>query len=402
VALSPVDGQYKPGGKRSSIQNINYLTLHGSLDAEVPSFLGAKQFERINFSDSAYYFKSGLYIKGANHGQFNSTWGDNDAFTPFYKGFLNLADLIPEVEQQNITKVYVSAFLETTLKNNKTFFPIFADYRKGRNWLPNNIYLNQFEDSRTSFICTFDEDADLTSSTLGKNAISSEGLTIWQEREIDLKKELKGSRGVFIGWQNPYSNNSSKGRAGEQTKPVELGNLWAQNPVNYPIPQYSIQIPQKKIRVDSSSVLVFSIAESEGEYTKLMKKKSNSANYEVNTVIRVNHKNTNHNKKTDTKAPIDFSINIIDHKGTQVSFKLSDFSGLQRKIKTSLSKIDHLEGKFDSEKIFQMFAFPVKEMLKKNPSFNPTCIASIHFLFDRSEEGLIVMDNIGFMQSLDH
>jgi len=402
VGIAPVDGNYKPGGEKSALQDINYLTIHGSLDGEVPSFLGAKQFERITFSDSAYYFKSGLYIKGANHGQFNTTWGENDAFSPFYKGFLNLADLIPAEEQRNITKVYISAFLETTLKDNKTFLPLFADYRKGRNWLPNTIYLNQFEDSRTNFICTFDEDADLTSSALSKNAISSENLTIWQEREIDLKNELKGSRGVFIGWEHPCLNISSKGRAGEQTELVEFGDLEEQHPVDCPIPQYSIQIAPKKIRVDSSSVLVFSIAESGGDYVKLLKKKSNSDNSDVNTFINgKDPKHAYHNKKTNTKTPIDFSIIIKDSIGTQVSFHLSDFSGLQREIQTSLSKIDHLEGKFESEKVFQLFAFPVKEMLEKNPSFDPTHITSIHFLFDHTENGLIVIDNIGFMQALD-
>ncbi|MCK0137093.1 hypothetical protein [Arenibacter sp. S6351L] len=402
VGLAPVDGNYKPGGEKSSLQDINYLTIHGSLDGEVPSFLGAKQFERITFSDSAYYFKSGLYIKGANHGQFNTTWGENDAFSPFYKGFLNLADLIPAEEQRNITKVYLSAFLETTLKDNKTFLPLFADYRKGRNWLPNTIYLNQFEDSRTNFICTFDEDADLTSSALSKNAISSENLTIWQEREIYLKNELKGSRGVFVGWEHSCLNSSSKGRAGEQTELFEFGDLKEQNPADCPVPQYSIQIPPEKICVDSSSILVFSMAEASGDYAKLSKKKSNSDNYDVNTLINGKDlKHTYHNKKTNTKTPINFSINIKDSIGTKVSFHLSDFSGLQREIQTSLSKMDHMEGKFESEKVFQLFAFPVKDMLEKNPGFDPTGITSIHFVFDDSKKGLIIIDNIGFMQALD-
>lgn len=402
VALAPVDGNYKPGGKRSALQNINYLTIHGSLDGEVPSFLGSKQFERITFSDSAYYFKSGLYIKGANHGQFNSTWGDNDAFAPVNKGFLNLADLIPAEDQRNITKVYISAFLETTLKGNNIFLPLFTDYRKGRNWLPNTIFLNQFEDSRTSFICTFDEDKDPTTSTLSRNAISAENLTIWQEREIDLKKELKGSRGVFIGWEHPWLNSLSKDRPGEHTEIVEFGDLEGQNPRSFAIPQYSIQIPPKKIRVDSASVLIFSLAESEGEYAGLKIKKSKSNNTNGNDNIRYNDtEQTSHLIYKNCKAPIDFSLVVKDSLGTQVDFQLSDFSGLQREIKTSLSKIDHLEGKFQSEKVFQLFAFPVKQMLEKNPSFNPTSIASIHFLFDRTERGLIVIDNIGFMQALD-
>lgn len=400
VAIAPVDGNYKPGGKRSALQDINYLTIHGSLDGEVPSFLGSKQFERITFSDSAYYFKSGLYIKGANHGQFNTTWGENDAFSPFYKGFLNLADLIPAEEQRQITKAYISAFLETTLKGNDKYLPLFTDYRKGRNWLPNTIIMNQFEDSRTNLICTFDEDSDPTSSTLSRNAISSENLTIWQEREIDLKKELKGSKGVFIGWEHSGLNSLSKDKVREDPEIVESWDAEEQKPSGIPIPQYSIRIPPKSIRIDTTSILILSIAESGEEYDKLKKKKPNSNNGNETNGSNESRQ-INHLKNKYDQAPIDFSIVLKDSLGTQVVFQLSDFSGLQREIKTSLSKIDHLEGKFQSEKVFQLFAFPVKQMLEKNPSFKPTSIASIHFLFDRTERGLIVIDNIGFMQALD-
>ena len=145
IAIAPVDGQYKPGGSLTKIKNVNYLGIHGAQDQDVESFDGLKQFERISFSDSSYRFKAGIYISGANHGQFNTSWGDNDALASF-SGLLNKQQLMDSKDQETIAKVYISAFLETTLQRKDSFLPLFTDARKGRNWLPETIYLNQLQD----------------------------------------------------------------------------------------------------------------------------------------------------------------------------------------------------------------------------------------------------------------
>ena len=182
IAIAPVDGQYKPASTKTALEDVNYFVIHGSQDGDVSSFMGSEQFERITFKDSLYRVKSGLYVYGANHGQFNSTWGNNDVSTPF-TGFLNLKQLLSKVEQEQIAEVYISAFLESTLKNRTEYLPLFMDARTGRDWLPETIYLNQFEDSNGKFICDFDEDFDV--STTSKNgAISSENLSVWREDQI--------------------------------------------------------------------------------------------------------------------------------------------------------------------------------------------------------------------------
>ena len=49
-----------------------------------------------------------------------------------------------------------------------------------------------------------------------------------------------------------------------------------------------------------------------------------------------------------------------------------------------------------SEIVFQTFFFPLSDFKKENPSFNPGGIKEISFVFDRTEEGVVVIDNIGF------
>ena len=93
------------------------------------------QYERIKFTDSAYHFKSAVYISGANHGPFNTSWGDNDHGVTF-KGILNRGQLMSVAEQEEVAKVFIGAFLEASLNNRAEYLPLFTDARKGKVWLP--------------------------------------------------------------------------------------------------------------------------------------------------------------------------------------------------------------------------------------------------------------------------
>jgi predicted dienelactone hydrolase len=79
IAIAPVDGQYKPRKTGTPIDDVNYFTIHGSMDGDVQSFEGAAQYSRVAFRDATQpRFKSSLYVVGANHGQFNTNWANLD------------------------------------------------------------------------------------------------------------------------------------------------------------------------------------------------------------------------------------------------------------------------------------------------------------------------------------
>ena len=112
VAIAPTDQRYF---RRVELSNVNYFSIQGSYDSDEASFFGWRQAQRISFTDSSYYFKSGLYLHGANHGQFNTIWGRYDAGPP-YKWLLNTAPIIPAEDQRSYAKTYISAFAESTLR----------------------------------------------------------------------------------------------------------------------------------------------------------------------------------------------------------------------------------------------------------------------------------------------
>jgi dienelactone hydrolase len=397
VAIAPVDGQYKPGDSRTKFENVNYLTIHGAQDADVTSFAGAMQYERIKFTDSAYHFKSTVYISGANHGQFNTTWGDND-FSLTFKGILNLGQLMQADAQRKVAKVYIGAFLEASLNNRSEYLPLFTDARKGKEWLPESIYLSQFEDSKSRFWVNFDEDFELTSTATG-GAAQGENLTVWRESEIDMEYGKKGSRAVYLGWnyENLNSGIDTIWKAG--VKPILQDSTLA---------SYTIYLDSMSFRPDSTSILVFSLAEStESSNPKSEGKWKNDNDNEVSSSneneLANDAKNEDENEEAKSEededktpdAPLDFNIILTDSNGEKISFLLSEFSHLQRQIKSRMLKIDFLDDNDHSENIFQTFSFDLEKLGALNLNFRSASLREIRFDFNQNEKGVIIMDKLG-------
>jgi dienelactone hydrolase len=199
VAIAPPDGQYKPAGQHRWIENVNYLTLQGAHDADVSSFMGSRQWEHVRYTQPGPWFKAEIYAYRANHGQFNTVWGRTDWDQPM-SWFLNLKPLMPGEEQRRISKTYISAFLEAALHNRREYIPLFQDWRAGRQWLPDTLYVNRYQDASYVPLASFEEDADLTTATAPGARIAGDNLSIWREGRIPWRQGDRDYNGVFLGW----------------------------------------------------------------------------------------------------------------------------------------------------------------------------------------------------------
>jgi dienelactone hydrolase len=386
VAIAPVDGQYEVGDSRTKIEDINYFVIHGAQDGDVSSYMGSQQYERVKFKDSLYHFKAGLYVYGANHGQFNSSWGHNDTSNPF-SGLLNLKQLLSDEAQKKIAEVYIGSFLDITLKNKHEYLPLFVDARKGKDWLPETIYLNQFEDSNLKSIANFDEDFDVSTITQHSGFVNTKNLSVWREQEIQLKWQKKGSRALFVGWNYDIE---------EEKEPIE-------SVPDSLVASYTMNLSSTAI--DSSAVLVFSMAESkesanpksEGKWVE-SNTNNNSENEEKEK--KDDEKDEDVEDKKEPKEPIDFTIQLTDSFGQETSFLLSDFSPLQRAIEVMITKTGFIKDDIQSEKVYQTFYFPIQDIQKTSPDFDFSTIETISFIFNKNKSGVISIDNIGFMKPL--
>jgi hypothetical protein len=105
------------------------------------------------------------------------------------------------------------------------------------------------------------------------------------------------------------------------------------------------------------------------------------------------------NKKPE--SPLDFTIILSDSTGEKLTFLLSEFSHLQRQIKSRVMRVDFLDKNDHSENIFQTFFFDLEKMRILNPKFRFTSLLEIRFEFDQNESGVIILDKIGYMKKLN-
>ena len=113
VTIAPTDYRYSRNYK---LENINYMSLQGSMDSDEESFFGMRQSNRIsNYIDSL--INVNILIEGANHSQFNTSWGSDDSGFPS-KYLINNKAIIPDWLQRKILKFYLFNFVEYITGNS--------------------------------------------------------------------------------------------------------------------------------------------------------------------------------------------------------------------------------------------------------------------------------------------
>lgn len=349
VSIAPVDGQYLPGNKRLPLANINYLVIHGSHDMDVISFQGARQYARIEFdidqessTGRSSFFKSGVYIHGANHGQFNSDWGRKDITGPPIQLF-NLRNIMPAGEQQQIAKVIIGAFLEATLNEKSEYRLLFQDLRRGAHWLPDQIHLGKYYDSETVAIANFDEDIDLSTTTIPGGRIKGENLAAWREQDVPLKWGNLEDRAAYLSWDQEAASG---------------------------MPRYRVILPEMESILTEESVIVFDLADAGME-----------------------------EYFDEFKEPIDLTIELADASGNRANLPLSHFSLIQPQIEARLGKADFMNSLALSEPVYQSFEFLISDFMAINAELDPENLKEISFIFDRTPRGSLFLDRLAIRQA---
>ena len=153
VALAPMDGQYQHEYGKNILKNTNYLFLQGGHDADVYQFLGSQQWQRVEYDDGKNYVNHLIYIHKANHMNFNEDMSDDfhwGGSKKFYK------KLLTPKQQEQVTKVFVSAFIELTLSGKHEYKDILRYPPYSEFGLPDDIYVSRFSNSTFRSIENFE------------------------------------------------------------------------------------------------------------------------------------------------------------------------------------------------------------------------------------------------------
>ncbi len=208
VAIAPSDGQYLPANIDVPLENFHYLTLQGSLDSDVYLFRGQSAYHRLRFTDDRFWVKAGVYIHGANHGQFNTVWGRKDMPAPL-GAILNTAPILEPDLQRAYGKMYIGAFLEGALAGSHQYFDLFRYPGSTAQFAPELPVVSQYKDSTWMPIADFSEDLDVTTTTLSGGTITATGFDIWRQKNpVTQANTAIDAQTVELGWSDTDASYS--------------------------------------------------------------------------------------------------------------------------------------------------------------------------------------------------
>ncbi len=410
VAIAPVDGQYRPADQGTPLTDINYLVLHGAHDSDVSTFMGQRQFQRIRFTQPGPWRKSAIYIYRANHGQFNTVWGSSDVGKELGL-LLQKKNLLRGDEQRQAGKVFISAFLDLTLRDREAYAPLFHDARQGGAWLPRTIYLTRYEDASTQRLATYEEDVDVTTGTLPGVRIEGKGLAAWRELGLTMRSRGNG----------PYENHA-----------VRVG--WAARTKDEPPARYEVRWTDSvaaQLSLGANSALVFE-AEGEAETPKALAASDTAPGKGAmptpsrlawlpswlrrsarDTTAKASRADSTKGAGADSAkakakskaakdsvVALDFHIELETSDGVKASVVLSQLSPLPPPLTIRLYKWARAERSFgggsrDYDQVLTRYAIPLASLAKSTPGFDAAKVRAVRFIFDRSPVGAVLLDGIG-------
>ncbi|QYR23310.1 alpha/beta hydrolase [Paenibacillus sp. sptzw28] len=345
IGIAPTD---KTVDKQSAVlKDTYYLTLQGAMDGDVDTFSGERQYIRSSFTPGSERFKASLYIGDANHSRFNTEWGTMDDSLPGGL-LLNRRGMMDGSDQREVTKVYVSAFLETALHGNQDYKPLFMDYRSGEEWLPGASYTNRYEDGSFRPIVRFDDDRNKTTHSDGVTAETDGGLLWTEENAEDRDGNGKGTRGAVLQWKDNGGGS------------------------------FTIEMPEPfsdRLQIGESAAFVFSM---------------------TNMLLELNEETA-----ADTFAPPQIVVELESRNGAAVQLPLDRFmpvAPLEHATFTIASWLEKRikDGKYNqsAEPVFQTYRLPITRFAEENPQFNPKELSRVTFRFS-GKKGKVMIDDIG-------
>lgn len=334
IAIAPTVDQYKPAGHEVELEDVNYLLLHGANDQDVNTFMGNVQYENIKYTGDGDYIKSSLYIAGANHGQFNSRWGTYDQSNSI-AGFLNVKNLLPEEQQQIVLKIYTKVFLDKTLLGETAYEDLLTDYEKYQAYLPETVYVQQYQLSQAKILCDYEEDSDLQTATDETAALSAHGFKVWGEEMMH------------------FSNNN------RERKNHALYLKWKDTLEAY----YAIDLNQE-LDLKGKSIS-FDICD----------RNDDEVEEEAYECLR----------------PV---IRVVDVNGNEASVDTADYVTIYQALPVKLGKTQYLASSSEYKHQFQTAAVPEEAFTAANGDIDMSQISRIEIAFPNEAEGIVNIDNI--------
>ena len=192
VAIAPSDGQY---GTTIVLRGTDLLELSGGYDADARAWSGLRQFARTTVEGDS--FKAAFWSYRSNHGQFNTVWGRLDQ-GPASGALLNLAPLLDPLEQRDVARTAIGAFLEASLHDIDGYRALFRRPMVGREWLPDDdIFLVRAVEAGVTPLIGADPSQPVAGISVDREHLDSAAARAVPLRAL---QPDQGTRAVRIAW----------------------------------------------------------------------------------------------------------------------------------------------------------------------------------------------------------
>lgn len=344
VAIAPADGQWKPMGTDRKIVDVSYLLIQGGHDQDLTSLAGIRQYNRVSFEANADAFKAVAYLYRANHGNFSTIWAGSDHGTSASMT-LNRASLLEGEEQRQAARVFLTSFLEATLSEKAEYRKVFVSPAGARGWLPNDIFITEYQDATFKAVNTHDRAGKVESADTGEVKASFSGLVQPRRSALLLRDGQAQQNTAFMAeWQAGAS------------------------------PEYTLRLPQggqANFSLQGDERLVFELANA-----------------------------------GDVAAPVYVAVELVDAKGSVAVQPANRYGLVPPLTPARLEKskqVSKLLGydffpklRTPNERVLQSFEIPLAAFKAANPNFDATRLTTIRFRFNDEQPGKVYVDEIGF------
>ncbi|MBK9054666.1 MAG: hypothetical protein IPL78_28290 [Chloroflexi bacterium] len=324
-----------------TIPHSNYLLLGGGHDADTFVLYGQAQYNRVNFTDNPDGFKALAYLYQGNHGQFNTVWANRD------RGWLNSLllnrqPLLSGADQQAAAQVFITAFLEASLRDEAGYRVLFANPMAQNPWLPEGIIVTQYEAAAFVAVDSNRPSSAPTSLDEPGGRTWTTGMTTWATKPLLLRDGTtkQQNSALYLAWD----------AGSEPVVGMELGDAAAFTP---------------------DDALTFALT----------------------TAL-------------DEPTPINVTIELETADGQIARLPLSQFGPVYPPLPAQLVKADWLaplpgykitlETPF--ERVLQTYTLPLSAFQEANPDFDAAAIQVIRFFFTGTEAGAVYLDQVGFVR----
>jgi len=343
VAIAPSDGQYRPLGIERKLIDVSYLLLQGGHDQDLTSAIGMRQYNRTRFESNPDAFKAVAYIYRANHGNFSTVWGGNDHGLSA-STLLNRAALLTPEEQRTAGKVFMTAFLEATLRGADDYRKVFISPAGATDWLPDDIYVTQYQDAGFKAVNTHDRPGKLETAEK-RLKVTTAGLNQPFKPEMPLRdQQTQANRALLAAWDANAN------------------------------PSYTLTLPQ-------GSDAEFSLRGDERFVFAL-------------------------GNAMEDDTPLYVTVELVDAQGEVAVQPVNGFGiappALPAKLEKSKAVSKFLDSEFfpklttPYERMLQSFEIPLSAFAATNPEFDPAQVEIIRFRFSDESGGKVYVDEIGF------